>query len=160
MQTTAAATKVTTGTSIKTMLQLKPTVPCKIISICYSFDGSAAATPLQIEIIETGTVFGTVTAYAAADFTGIDAEAVLFGDPTSNYFSVGTSASGYTCTSEGSITSVRNLALPMLAPPTGPVLVQLPLGADQGFCQAAKCMRMRVTAGGAVNAYFGLTVAC
>jgi hypothetical protein len=158
MQTTSSATKVTTGNSgPKTMLQFKPILPCRILEWGFGFDGFAAATPLQVELIETGTVFGTVTAYAAADLTGVDCEAVNFGDPTSNYISVGTSASGYTCTSEGSITAVRNLSGPQLAPPTGPFIQQYPLG-EESYCQAGKCIRIRMNAGTAVNAYCYLKV--
>jgi hypothetical protein len=143
---------VTTGTAIKTMLQLKPTVPCRIVEWGYSLDGFAAATPGQIELIETGTIFGTVTASAAADITGQDAEALLFGDPTSNYISVGVSATGYTCTSEGSIVAVRNLAGPQLVAPTNQVIYQSPLG-FRAFCQAGKATRIRMTFGAAISAY-------
>ena len=151
-QTTAAFAKVGTGTSIKTMLQFKPIVPCRIIEWGFSFDGFTAATPIQVELIETGTVSATVTAYAAADITGVDGEAVDFGSPTSNYISVGTSASGYTSTAEGSITAVRNLCGPQLAPPTGPFVQQFPLG-EEPWCQAANFTRIRVTAASGVNMY-------
>ena len=43
--TTAAPVAVTTGTAIKTMLQIKPFNTCKIVEWGISFDGSAAATP-------------------------------------------------------------------------------------------------------------------
>ena len=151
-QTTAAFAAVTTGTAIKTMLQVKTLTPAKIIEWGISFDGSAAATPGKIELIETGTVFGTVTASVAADITGVDGEALLFGDPTSNYISVGTSATGYTCTSEGSITAVRNLEGPQFIAPTNQYVKQYPLG-QEPIIQAAKAMRIRVTFGAAVNAY-------
>jgi hypothetical protein len=63
MQTTAAFVAVTTGTAIKTMLQVKPgaTTVLKIIEWGISFDGSAAATPGKVELIETD-VAATVTA--------------------------------------------------------------------------------------------------
>src|ERR1700733_1285074 len=67
MPTTSSAVKVTTGTSIKTMLQIKPAIPIEVIEWGVSFDGSAAATPGICELIDTGTVFATVTAYAVAD---------------------------------------------------------------------------------------------
>jgi hypothetical protein len=158
MQTTAAFAKVGTGTAIKTMLQFKPILPCRIIEWGGSFDGFTAATPIQVELIETGTVAATVTAYAAADFTGVDAEAVTFGSPTSNYISVGTSASGYTASAEGTITAVRNLVGPQLLPPTGPLIQQFPLG-EEAWCQANNMTRIRVTAPAGVNAYFYLKVA-
>ena len=45
MPTTAAQAPVTTGTAIKTLLQIKPFNTCKIVEWGVSFDGSAAATP-------------------------------------------------------------------------------------------------------------------
>ncbi len=154
MPTTAAFAKVTTGTAIKTMLQLKATIPVRIVEWGCSFDGSAAATPGQVELVETGTVFGTVTAYATADITRLDGEAVQFGDPTSSsvIFNVGTSASGYTCTSEGSITAVRNFDGPKLIAPTNQYEKQFPLG-YRPYLLAGSCLRIRMTFGTAVNAY-------
>ncbi len=152
MQTTAGFAKVTTGTSVKTMLQVKTVVPARVVEWGCSFDGSAAATPGIVELIETGTVFGTVTASANADITEYDGEALLFGDPTTALITVGTSATGYTCTSEGSITAVRNLAGPQLIAPTNQFIQQFPLG-YRPLVQAAKAMRIRVTFGTAVNAY-------
>lgn len=64
--TTAEGTKVTTGTSLKTMMQIQANPsgpPLRIIEWGCSFDGSAAATPGTVELIETGTVGATVTAY-------------------------------------------------------------------------------------------------
>jgi hypothetical protein len=158
MQTTAAFAKVGTGTTIKTMLQLKPITNCVIVEWGFSFDGFTAATPIQVELIETGTIAGTVTATAAADITGVDAAALLFGSPTTNYISVGTSATGYTCSSEGSIVAVRNLAGPQLAPPTGPFIQQFPQG-QEPMCQAANFTRIRVTAPAGVNMYCYLKLA-
>ncbi len=151
-QTTAGFVKVTTGTSVKTMLQVKTVVPARVVEWGVSFDGSAAATPGIVELIETGTVFGTVTASVLADLTLYDGEALLFGDPTTALISVGTSATGYTCTSEGSITAVRNLAGPQLIAPTNQFIQQFPLG-YRPLIQAAKAMRIRVTFGTAVNMY-------
>lgn len=150
MQTTAGFAKVATGTAIKTMLQVKTVVPMRIVEWGWSFDGSAAATPGVIELVETGTVFGTVTASVNADITQEDAEALLFGDPTTAYFTVGTSATGYTCTAEGSITAVRNLGGPQLGAPTNEFIQQFPLG-YRPLVQAAKAMRIRATFGTSVN---------
>ena len=79
MQTTAAAQKVGTGTSIKTMQQVKLFLQARIKEFVCSFDGYTAATPLQVELIETGSIASTVTAYAAADITLLDAEALADG---------------------------------------------------------------------------------
>jgi hypothetical protein len=154
MQTTAAFAKVTTGTAIKTMLQLKPFNTCHIVEWGISFDGSAAATPIACELIDTGTVFGTVTASADVDITKLtsveDAAASVVG------LTLGTSATGYTCTSEGSITSVRNFDIQLIAP-TNQYVKQFPLGA-RPKCIIGNAVRVRVTAGTAVNAYTYIVV--
>lgn len=151
MQTTAALVKVTTGTAIKTLLQFKPIVPCKIIEWGISFDGSAAATPGEVELIETD-VAATVTASVNNDITKWNGDAVQFGDPTTNLITVGTAATGYTASAEGSITAVRNMDAPQLIAGTNEYVKQWPLGREP-YCQAAKFYRVRVTFGAAVNAY-------
>jgi hypothetical protein len=115
--TTAAQVPVTTGTSIKTLLQVKPsaTIAVQIIEWGISFDGSAAATPIKVELLETD-VAATVTASAAADITKLDAAALAGGDPTTNLIPVGTTSTGYTSTGEGSITSVRMFDAQLIAP--------------------------------------------
>src|SRR5437588_12893983 len=117
--TTAAQVAVTTGTAIKTLLQVKAsaTVVAKIKEWGISFDGSAAATPIKVELIETD-VAATVTAAVANDITKLDGNALSGGDPTTNLIQVGTAATGYTSTSEGTITTVRNLDGPHLIAPT------------------------------------------
>lgn len=150
MQTTAAFAVVPTGTSIKTLLQVKPFNPIKIVEWGISFDGFAAALPGKVELIETD-VAATVTAHADADITKQD----LVGDGTAASvagLTLGTTATGYTASGEGSITSVRNLDAPQLLPPTGPFVKQFPLGREP-LIQVAKFARIRVTFGTSVNAY-------
>lgn len=158
MQTTAAFAAVTTGTAIKTMLQVKPgtTQMAKIKEWGISFDGSAAATPIKCELIETGTVAATVTASAAADITKLDGAALSSGDPTTAMFAVGTTATGYTSTSEGTITAVRNFDVQYIAP-TNQYVKQFPLGLEP-IIQASNFARIRVTAGAAVNCYCYMVV--
>jgi len=154
MPTTAAFAMVTTGTAIKTMLQVVPsaTAAAKIMEWGISFDGSAAATPGKIELIETD-VAATVTASVANDITKWDAMAIAGGNPTTNLIQVGTTATGYTATAEGTITSVRNLSAPLfLAPTTQPYQYQYPLGREP-VVQAGKFARIRVTFAAAVNCY-------
>lgn len=152
MPTTAAQVAVTTGTSIKTMLQIKAsaTKPYKIKEWGISFDGSAAATPIKVELIETD-VAATVTAAAAADITKLDAEALAAGDPTTNLVPVGTTSTGYTSSSEGTITAIRMFDVQFIAP-TNQYVKQYPLGCEPTV-QVSKFGRIRVTAGAAVNAY-------
>lgn len=153
MQTTAAFAPVTTAAVIKTLLQVKPsaTLPMKIIEWGISFDGSAAATPGKVELIETD-VAATVTAAVVADITKYDGAALAGGDPTTNLIQVGTAATGYTATVEGTITAVRNLDGPQLLPPTGPYIKQFPLGREP-IVQIAKFLRIRTTFAVAINAY-------
>ena len=148
--TTAAPVKVTTGTSIKTMLQVKvPSgVIARVVEWGISFDGSAAATPIECELVETGTVFATVTASVAADIVRLNPNDP---DPTTAMLTVGTTATGYTSTGEGSITASRELDFQLVAP-TGIYLKQFPLGREP-ILNAASSLRIRVTAGAAVNAY-------
>lgn len=150
--TTAAQATVSTGTAIKTMLQVKPgaTVVAKIVEWGISFDGFVAALPGKVELLETD-VAATVTASAAADINKYDSDALMGGDPTTALFSVGTTSTGYTSSGEGSITAVRMFEC-ILLPPTQPYYHQFPLG-ERPVIQVAKFGRIRVTFGTAVNAY-------
>ena len=155
--TTAAQAVVTTGTTIKTLLQVKPsaTIQARIVEWGISFDGSAAATPIKVELLETD-VAATVTAHVAAGIVKLDAAALGGGDPTTNLIQVGTSSTGYTSSSEGSITSVRMLDVQLIAP-TNQYVKQFPLGREP-VIQIDKFARIRVTAGTAVNAYCYMVV--
>jgi len=149
MPTTAAFATVATGTSIKTMLQAKFFNVARVVEWGISFDGSAAATPGKVELIDTGTVFGTVTASADADvfkLSGSDQAVASVAGLT-----LGTSATGYTCTNEGSITTTKVFDMQLL-PPTAPYVKQFPLGA-QPLCLIGNALRIRVTFGTTVNAY-------
>lgn len=151
MQTTAAFVKVATGAAIKTMLQVKPITPVRIIEWGCSFDGSAAATPGEVELIETGAVAATVTANAAADITQLDPEAQALNAPA-DYFTLSTSGTGFTATVEGTPTTVRNLDAPQLIAPTNQFIKQFPLGREP-YIQPANIMRIRMTFAATVNAY-------
>jgi len=152
MPTTAAPVKVTTGTAILTMLQIKPAVPIAVVEWGISFDGSAAATPGNVCLIDTGTVFGTVTASVAADimpYSDPNAPANTAG--TSGVpLNLGTSATGYTCTSEGAISATR-IGDAQLIAPTGQYVHQYPLGREFKVV-AGNCLRVRVTFAAAINA--------
>lgn len=147
--TTAAQLPVTTGTAIKTLLQIKPFNVCKIVAWGVSFDGSAAAAGIKCELVDTGTVFGTVTASADADilkFSGADGAAASVAGLT-----LGTSATGYTCTSEGTITATKVFDA-QLVQPTNQYVYEFSLGREP-VVVIGNCCRIRVTAAAAVNAY-------
>ena len=154
MPTTAAQVAVTTGTNIKTLLQVKPFLPCIIAEWGISFDGSAAATPIKVELLETD-VAATVTASVDADVTKFQcpsdqAVASIAG------LTLGTAATGYTATAEGTITAVRMLDVQFIAP-TNQYVKQFPLGREPRIA-IAKFGRVRVTAAAAVNAYCYMVV--
>lgn len=150
--TTAAQVAVTTGTAIKTLLQVEPsaTIIAKIKEWGISFDGSAAATPIKVELLETD-VAATVTAHVAAGIVKMDADALSGGDPTTNLVQVGTANTGYTASAEGTITTSRMFDVQFIAP-TNQYVKQYPLGCEPQI-QVSKFARIRVTAGAAVNAY-------
>lgn len=155
--TTAAPSGVTTGTAIKTMLQVKPsaTIAAKIIQWGYSLDSAAASVSAKIELIETD-VAATVTAHAAAGIVKWDAAALIGGDPTTNLIQVGTTSTGFTSTGEGTITDTRMLDAPQFVT-TGTTFTvkwdsQFPLGREP-IIQISKFARVRVTFATAVNMY-------
>ena len=150
MQTTAAAVKVATGTAIKTMQQFAPLVPGKIIEWGCSYDGSAAATPGEVELIETN-VAATVTANTTSDITPWNAEALNF-TSQATLMTLNATGTGFTATVEGSTTTTRNLGGPQLIAGTNQFIQQFPLGREP-FFQASKLYRIRVTFAAAVNAY-------
>lgn len=149
---TAAPVVVTTGAVIKTLLQFKPsaTIVAKIVEWGISFDGSAAATPGKVELMESD-VAATVTAHAVADITKYDSDALMGGDPTTNLIQVGTTSTGYTASAEGTTTVARMFDLQLIAP-TNQYVKQFPLG-NQPSVQVGKFARIRVTFAVAVNAY-------
>lgn len=155
--TTAAQVPVTTGTAIKTLLQVKAsaTKVMKITEWGISFDGSAAATPIKCELLETD-VAATVTAHVAAGLVKLDADALSCGDPTTNLIPVGTTSTGYTATAEGTITATRMFDAQLVAP-TNQYIKQYPLG-QEPIVAVSKFARIRVTAGAAVNAYCYLII--
>lgn len=101
MPTTAAQAAVTTGTAIKTMLQLATpaTKDITIIAWGFSIDDPPGADAI-FELIQTD-VAATVTAHSASGVQPQNA-----GSPAS-LLTLGTAATGFTGTAEGSITATR-----------------------------------------------------
>ncbi len=147
----AAPVKVTTGTAIKTMIQIATasTTAVRVKQWYAEFDGSTAATPIEVELIRVASVAATVTAYAAGDIGKVN-------DPNAPASSIqlGTALSGYTASVEGTVTGVSGFES-HLVPPTGGLLIQYPLGQEPEIA-VSTFLRIRVTAGAAVNCYCGL----
>lgn len=98
---TGTATSATSGT-VKTILQIKPgSAKIRIVEWGYIFTTTPAA-PVQMELVETGTVFATVSSGSVSNYNDVTG--------ASSLASVGTSATGYNASAEGSITATRLLA--------------------------------------------------
>lgn len=156
MPTTAAFAPVATGTSIKTMLQVKlggsTNQTAKVVEWGISFDGSAAATPIKVELLTTGTVKATITEFVAADIINLtDPNAAAVTDDFPFAFTAAGDESGYTASAEGSITATRPMDIQLIAP-TNQYVKQFPLGREPVF-RYDEFLRIRVTAGASVNAY-------
>lgn len=155
--TTVAAVKQPTGTSIRTMLQLAPNVPIKVFEWGCSFDGSAAATPGQVELIDTGTVPATVsTAFGVNDvqtFVASETPANTSGT-AGTPLGLGTAFSGFStaATTEGSYTAPTRMGDVQMLPPTAPYLKQFPLGREF-WVPAGHFLHVRATFGTSVNMY-------
>lgn len=138
--TTAQITPVTTGTSLKTMLQIATpsTKAIKVKSWGVSFDGSVAGQGIACELIQTD-VAATVTAHVAAGvipFDNASGEASLM--------TLGTSATGYTATAEGTTTASRLLDYRQIQP-TNDWSYDFVLG-QEGHVAVSKFLRIRVLA--------------
>jgi hypothetical protein len=101
MPTTAAQQAVTTGTAIKTMLQLATpsTRQVQLIAWGFSIDDPPGADAV-VELLQTD-VAATVTAHVASGVQPLDPNA------PASLLTLGTSATGYTASAEGSTTAAR-----------------------------------------------------
>lgn len=144
--TTAAMPPVTTGTAIKTLLQIATPATCelRISEWGISFDGAAAATPIRCELIDTN-VAATVTAHSTSTVQPLNDTGTVLSKLT-----MGTTGTGYTATAEGTITATRILDYQLIAP-TGLYVKQWPLGLEPEVA-VSRFLRVRVTAAAAVNA--------
>lgn len=149
--TTAAIVPITTGTAIKTLLQIAPpsTLELEVIAWSISFDGATFGTKIRCELIETD-VAATVTAHAAAGIVKLTDPASLASQVT-----LGTAATGFTASAEGTTTAARILDY-QLVDQSGAYSYTWPLG-NYPVVAAAKFLRVRVTATAAVNAICSVT---
>jgi hypothetical protein len=143
--TTAAQASVASGTSVKTFLQLKAGTGKGLIITGwgYSLDTEQAAAG-TIELLKTD-VAATVTAFVAGDVTALATPS------TASTLSLGTAASGYTASAEGSITATDMydaIKLPV-STTTGPHMTYNRLfGKDERpYLPAGGILRVRATTG-------------
>lgn len=149
MQTTAALAKVTTGTSIKTMLQLATpsTRMIRVLSWGYNLDAIPGSTGGQVELIQTD-VAATVTAHLASGVQPLDPNA------PASLLTLGATATGYTATVEGTITAVRTFDTNLIPPTAGAQEMDYDyqfLPEEQPIVAISKFLRVRCTMAAAVN---------
>lgn len=149
MPTTTAIVKVTTGTSIKTMLQLSTPsdMQIQLISWGYTCDAVPGSTGGVIELLQTD-VAATVTAHAASGIYSTDPNA-----PACR-LTLGTANTGYTATVEGSTTATRVFDADEIPPTAGSVDVNYDYQwvlDERPIVAISKFLRVRVTFAAAVN---------
>ncbi len=149
--TTAAPVAVTTGTAVKTMIQLSTSASseARVVEWWWEGDGSAAATPGTIELMFHSTGAGTVTAYTlATDVKKYDPNG------RASLITVGTANSGFTASAEGTPATALG-SLVHKVPPTSGIYIQYPLGREPEVPASSFC-RLRNTLAAAVNAVCGV----
>jgi hypothetical protein len=157
MATTAAPVKQPTGTAIRTMMQLCPAAGRIIRPIAWgaSFDGSAAGTGGQVELIEVNVAATMSTAYAAADVQP-------YGDPNAPANTAGvsgeplnlsTTTSGFAtaAVTEGTTTASRMADLQLIQP-TNQYVFNWPLSREFE-CIPGRFLRVRVTFTASIGMY-------
>ncbi len=146
--TTAALAKVTTGTAIKTMLQIATpsTRMIQLVSWGYTLDAVPSSAG-QVELLQTD-VAATVTAHVAAGVMPLQP-----GIPAS-LMTLGASATGFTATVEGATTASRVFDVGLVPPSAGATDLQYDyewMPDARPVVDISKFLRVRVTFGGAVN---------
>lgn len=141
MPTTAAQVKVAVANGVKTMLQLSTpaTRQIQLISWGYSIDAALAGV---VELIQTD-VAATVTAHVAAGVQPLDPNA------PASLLTLGTSATGYTATVEGSTTATRVFDVQEVAASSPPNLSYSYqwIPAERPIIPISKFLRVRTTFG-------------
>jgi hypothetical protein len=148
MVTTAAPVLVTTGTAIKTMLQIKPLQPIRVIEWGFIFDVVPTAA-IKVELVTTGAVAATGTAAVANDIYKYDDAS----NPVPNV-TLTTTTTMYTATSEGSITATRMLDFRNAWEQS--YNIQFPLEREPQVI-TTDYLRIRMTTATAINAYCYVT---
>ena len=143
--TTAAQAAVATGTSVKTMLQLKAGAGKGLIIVGwgYSLDTEMAAAG-EIELLKTD-VAATVTASLTADIVALATPSAA------STASLGVAATGYTASAEGSITDTDvfdAVKLPIsTTAQSGLLYNRIFTKEERPYLPAGKILRVRATLG-------------
>lgn len=161
MATTAAPVKQPTGTAIRTMMQLAPSASVGFMKIhAWGFSLDSYANAGQVELLDAGTVFATMsTAYAAADIQ-VHNDALAPANTaggTGLPLNLSTATSGFAtaAVTEGTITATAMKDLQI--DPQGPYAYQWPLDLEPQIAGGHSC-RVRMTFPTTVNASIYLIV--
>ena len=148
--TTAAPVAVTTGTVVKTMIQLSTSASSEARVVEWWWEGaaSAAATPAVIELMFVGSGAATVTAYAAGDIKKYEPNS------RASLLTLGTANSGFSASVEGTPAG-GTFSMTHHVPPTSGVYIQYPLGREPEMA-VSTFLRLRNTITPAVNALCGI----
>jgi len=148
--TSAQQLAVTSGTAIKTMMQLATPATSTLTIVAWGIihDGHASCTSASAELISHATGGATVTAYAAGDITLLNQP----NDLASQTVISSTTNGGYTSTNEQTLTAVDVLDSCYLVPTQADrYVMQWPLGREP-MVAISRWVRVRVTmAGNATN---------
>ena len=148
MPTTAAQQKVTTGTAIKTMLQIATPSTRQIQLISWGFTLDAApASAGQVELIQTD-VAATVTAHVASGVQPLDPNA------PASLMTLSASGTGYTASVEGATTATRTFDVNLVPSAAGSTDINYYyqwLPDERPIIATSKFLRVRCTFGAAVN---------
>jgi hypothetical protein len=148
--TTAAPVKRPTAAAVQTLLQLatSTTQGIYVVEWGISFDGSAAATPINVELFNCTGAATMSSALAATDVSRLS-------DPLGTEtipLQYGTTTSGYStaAVTEGTVANHYAWDNQLIAP-TSAYVKQFPLGREPSAALST-FVRVRVTAGASVNA--------
>lgn len=148
MPTTASQQKVTTGTAIKTMLQIATPSTRQIQLISWGFTLDAVpASAGQVELIQTD-VAATVTAHVASGVQPLDPNA------PASLMALSTSGTGYTATAEGTVTATRTFDANLVPPTAGATDINYYyqwMPDERPIIAVSRFLRIRATFGAAVN---------
>lgn len=148
MPTTAAQAKVTTGTAIKTMLQLSTPSTRQLQIAAWGFTLDAAPGTLGVvELLQTD-VAATVTAHVASGVQSLDPNGPV------SLLTLGPANTGYTASAEGTTTASRVFdvkEIPVAAGSSDMTYEKLWMPDFRPIVAVSKFLRVRATFGAAVN---------
>jgi hypothetical protein len=148
--TAAALAKVTTGTTIKTMLQIATpsTRKIQLVSWGYTLDAVPGSTGGQIELLQTD-VGATITQHVNAGLMPLQP-----GIPNSLMDISSTTKTGYSASAEGTVTATRVFDAALVPPTAGATDLQYDyewMPDARPVVDISKYLRIRVTFAAAVS---------